>query len=129
MSTGIREMTLNNYLEQVGERLAMERKRLQFKRQDDFADAMKMAHRTYWDREKGVVSPDAEFFARFCEIGGDVMFVLTGARGWQPAVREPGAPDYKPALRLANEIASMALSDDDAALICGLAKRLSDNRS
>lgn len=113
------------FLEQVGVRLATERKRLGYRRQDDFAEQMRMPPRTYWDREKGNVSPDAEFLARFCELGGDAMYVISGVSSGIPSLAERDAVEYKPARRLASQIASMQLTDDDAALILTLANRLS----
>lgn len=113
------------FLEQVGARLAAERKRLGYRRQDDFAEKMRMPARTYWDREKGNVSPDAEFFARFCELGGDAMYVISGVSSGEISLMEPNAGEYRPARRLANQIASLPLTEDDAALIMTIANRLS----
>lgn len=113
------------FLEMVGQRLAAERKRLGFKRQDEFAEKMRLPARTYWDREKGNVAPDADFFARFCELGGDVLYVITGVSAGEYSAMEPSAGEYRPARRLANEIAALPLTEDDARLLLAFAKRLS----
>lgn len=106
----------------VAARLKEERKRLGHKTQESMAMALKIPARTYWDREKGNVPPDAEFLARFCELGGDALYLLTGNRtplkvtdGWEP---------YSPAERSAAMIQGMSLSAEDAELLVAVAKRL-----
>lgn len=114
-------MSLNFTIE-VGKRLRLERKRLGFKTQASMAQALGIPERTYWDRETGKVAPDAEFFAAFREIGGDLMFVLTGNRshvgvsdGWKP---------YTPSERAAAAIQDMKLTEEDGQMLIDLAKRL-----
>ncbi len=86
------------------------------------AAALGVAERTYWDREAGLVAPDAELFAKFCELGGDVMYVITGQHSINSLMQER-AP-YTPAERLADGIRNLTLSDEDAEILKGLAARL-----
>lgn len=109
------------YLTQLAARLKEERKRLGFKKQEQMAVALGLPPRTYWDREAGNVAPDAEFLARFCELGGDAMYVLTGA----PHHLRAKQPDNTPAERAAEAIQSMRLTEADAQLLVSIAKRLS----
>lgn len=115
-------MSLFN-LSEVGNRLREERKRLGFNRQADMAAALKLPERTYWDREAGNVPPDAEFFARFCELGGNALYVITGQRE-TPKVMQIRS-GYSPATRLANGICELNLTEEDADMLLALAERLS----
>lgn len=111
------------FLEEVSVRLREERRRLGFKTQEQMAAALGIPARTYWDREKGKVLPDAEFFATFCELGGDAMFVLTGRKTAHHA-GEPWTP-YTSAERAAAAIQGLRLTEEDADMIVTIARRLS----
>lgn len=116
-----------NYLRELQKRLKKERKRLGFARQAEFAAALEIPERTYWDKESGPVFPDAEFFAKFCELGGDVMFVIKGNQVCTKhmGINEPSAT-YTPAQHLASSVAMLNLTEEDAAAILHIAKRLSN---
>jgi len=111
-----------DFLLQVGERLKEERLSLGFKSQDKFADALEIPSRTYWEREKGKVAPDAEFLAKFCELGGDTMFVLTGQRT-PLQIGESWSP-HSPAEQAAAAIQALRLSLEDSELLIAMARRL-----
>lgn len=90
------------------------------------AAALNIPARTYWDREKGNVLPDAEFLARFCELGGDALYLLTGRKTVHHA-NEAWIP-YTPAERAAAAIQGLKLTEDDADMIVGFARRLSTEK-
>lgn len=116
-----------DFLKQVAARIKEERKRLNYKAQGAFAEALGIPERTYWDREKGVIAPDAEFLAGFCELGGDALYVLTGKRAPLHA-GEPWRP-YSPAEQAAAAIQELKLTKADADLLIAMASRLAIGRN
>lgn len=107
-----------------GARLEEERKKLRLN-QADFAELGGMKPRAYWNYEQGKVAPDAEFLARLCENGVDVLYVITGQRQIDLAQGPDLRDTYlSPSRRLAGEIAGMNLTNDDAELLLAFARRL-----
>lgn len=67
-------------IEQISSRLREERKRLGFGSQADFAAKLGASPSSVHNYEAGKRSPDAEFLAKVAEIGGDILYILTGQR-------------------------------------------------
>lgn len=106
----------------IGARFREERKRLDLS-QEGLATQIFTSGRTVKNYESGESSPKANELSRFADLGGDVLYIITGER--QPlGVREPPAP-YSPASRLAKIIEALALTEEDAALLETMAARLS----
>lgn len=106
----------------IGDRFREERKRLDLS-QESLATQIFTSGRTVKNYESGESSPKASELARIAELGGDVLYIVTGER--QPeGVREPAAI-YSPAEHLAKIIEKLALTEDDAALLESVAVRLS----
>lgn len=68
----------------IGERLKEERSRLGFN-QTDMAAFGGVGKTTQINYEKGNGAPDAKYLAALAEKGGDVLYVVTGARAEQIA--------------------------------------------
>ncbi|THF65616.1 helix-turn-helix transcriptional regulator [Pseudothauera nasutitermitis] len=66
--------------EQISSRLREERRRLGFSSQADFAAEIGASSSSVHNYEAGKRSPDAEYLAKVAEIGGDVLYILTGQR-------------------------------------------------
>jgi transcriptional regulator with XRE-family HTH domain len=62
----------------LGERLKHERKRLGFK-QNDFAEKVGVTVQSQIRYEGDKSSPDADYLAKVLALGGDVIYLLTGA--------------------------------------------------
>lgn len=106
----------------IGARFREERKRLELS-QEVLATQIFTSGRTVKNYESGESSPKANELSRFAELGGDVLYIITGER--QPlGVQEPKA-SYTPAERLADAIKTLKLSEEDAETLKALAQRLS----
>lgn len=114
--------TIEEKIFTIGARFREERKRLDLS-QEALATQIFTSGRTVKNYESGESSPKASELARIADLGGDVLYIVTGER--QPAgVREPSA-SYSPADRLAKLIERLELMESDAALLEAMAVRLS----
>ena len=68
---------MNNF----GARLAFERKRLGFSRQEDFAAIGGVKKRAQANYEGGSRFPDASYLQKITEAGADIQYLITGVRG------------------------------------------------
>lgn len=114
-------------METLGERLQKERKRLKLN-QTDFAAACDQSKASQIRYEDGERSPDGNYLAKAAELGVDIAYVITGQPGKIVLVQmKETAPDgYSPAEKLAQFIASLKLSMDDAEVLKALAERLAN---
>lgn len=113
--------TIRENIFTIAERFREERNRLELT-QEGLATQIFTSGRTVKNYESGESSPKASELARIADLGGDVLYIITGER--QPVgVREPPAT-YSPASRLAKIIEKLALSEADAGLLESVAVRL-----
>lgn len=105
----------------IGERLKAERVRLKFSQQA-FGDAAGVGKHSQIRYEKGERSPDGDYLSKIGAFGADVHYILTGHRNLFMDYDVPES--VTPARQLANDIAGMNLSSDDAELLLRLARRL-----
>lgn len=68
-----------NQMVPLGERLKEERQRLGLN-QTEFGQKVGVTKKTQGLYEQGDRSPNAEYMAAFAQMGGDILFVLTGER-------------------------------------------------
>lgn len=62
---------------ELNKRLTKERKRLGLNQQQ-LADKLGISKTTQFNYEKGTRTPDALYLAQLAQLGGDVLFVVTG---------------------------------------------------
>lgn len=106
----------------IGERLKKERERIGLS-PVDFGDQCGVGQSAQYRYESGDRYPDGEYFAKAARIGVDILFVITGQKT-PLAIRQETA-GYTAAQRLAEFIAPLTLSEEDADMLRGLAQRLS----
>jgi transcriptional regulator with XRE-family HTH domain len=105
----------------IGERLKAERVRLKLS-QEAFGDAAGVGKHSQMRYEKGERSPDGDYLAKIGTFGADVHYILTGQRNLFMDYEAPES--ITPARQIANDIAGMNLSSDDAELLLAFARRL-----
>lgn len=105
----------------IGKRLKAERVRLKYS-QEAFGDAAGVGKHSQIRYEKGERSPDGDYLALINALGADVHYILTGQRNLFMDYEVPDS--ITPARQLANDIAGMNLSSEDAELLLALANRL-----
>jgi transcriptional regulator with XRE-family HTH domain len=116
---------------EIGERIAIERKRLG-KTQADFATQCGVSTNSQINYEKGLRAPDVDYLVSFQRAGGDLSYIINGTRALIAsdgrAVYESNREDgFQTAGQLlAAEIAVMELADDDAEALLHIARKLSD---
>lgn len=108
----------------IGQRFREERERLKYT-QGALATRICMSDRTVKNYESGASSPKANELQRFGLVGADVLYIVCGQRSEPLSVQEV-SPAYRPAEQLAELIRSLKLSEPDAAMIAGFAKRLAN---
>lgn len=105
------------------ERLKQAREKLGMK-PGEFADACGVQQSSQYRYEKGR-SPNGEYLAKLADLGLDVNWLLTGALHRENIkASEPPASVYSMSAKLAAEIASLNLSQEDAEALLHLARRL-----
>lgn len=109
----------------IGARFREERDRLGLS-QATLASKIFTSDRTIKNYEADQSAPRANELARFADLGGDVLYIVTGER--QPLIRQHGVEQpvavYSAAADLAKYVARLDLSDTDAALLKAFAGRL-----
>lgn len=86
---------------------------------------MKVSLGTVKNWESGASSPTADDLAKFHEIGGDVMYILTGGQIAANALQEVRAVyALSPARQFAAKVATMNLTDADVDLLLAVARRI-----
>lgn len=117
---------------EVGERLAKERNRLVGRQQDAFAQLVGCTKNTVSNYERGLRYPTMQFLIAAYKAGVDVMYLITGKKSFylegDRAVYESNRPDgfQTSGQRLAAEVASLEIDDEDAELLTALARKLAD---
>ena len=117
---------------EIGERIAIERKRLG-KTQVDFAMQCGVSTNSQINYEKGTRAPDVDYLLGFQRAGGDLSYVINGTRALIAsdgrAVYESNRKDgFQTAGQLlAAEIAVMELAEDDAEALLHIARKLADS--
>lgn len=109
-------MTIEKRLKEERERIGLSQSR--------FGDLAKVVKQTVIQWEKGASSPDAVQLTAFAAAGVDVFYIITGDR-IPFGVAQRRAAAYTPAERAGEEIHGMKLTEEDAAMVVALAKRLS----
>lgn len=105
----------------IGERLREERELLKLS-PEAFANLCGVGKSAQYRYESDERSPDGEYFGNAADLGVDILYVLTGIRGSLKALQDRAA--YSPAQRLAEFIASLKLSEEDAGMLKVFAERL-----
>lgn len=75
---------MNNFLDSVGARLRSERERLGYS-QEAFAALAEASRPTQFNYESNKRAPDSNYLIAVAAAGADVLYILTGQRGTQPA--------------------------------------------
>jgi transcriptional regulator with XRE-family HTH domain len=104
-------------------RLREERERIGFNQGD--SETLFGVSRVTWGKyERGESTPGADVLSAMAEMGGDILYIVTGRRT-PLGVAQPRAA-YTPAERAAEAIRAMKLSEADASMVTEIAKRLSE---
>ncbi|MEW6166042.1 MAG: helix-turn-helix transcriptional regulator [Pseudomonadota bacterium] len=111
----------------LGSRLRDERKRLGLSQAALCEKIGVKDPKTLRNWESGTTSPTLDDVVGFVGSGFDIGYVLTGVRS-DTLMEMSGRPYGTPAVMLAETIAAMTLSKDDAEMILALARRLSLRR-
>ncbi len=108
----------------IGRRLKSERKRLGFSQEALCKLIGVKDPKTLRSWESGATAPTLFDLVEFVAAGADVLYIVSGVRAI-PSVTMDRAPHASPAQRLASEISSMSISNEDAELLLSVAKRIS----
>jgi transcriptional regulator with XRE-family HTH domain len=106
----------------IGQRFKHERVRLDLS-QATLAAKIFTSDRTIKNYESGVSSPKANELFYFHREGADVQYIVCGVRSNTPCVMQDRVP-YCAAEQLADELRNLDLTEQDAALVEQLARRL-----
>lgn len=115
---------------EIGERLAKERKLLGCSRQEELAQLLGCTKNTVSNYERGLRYPNMQFLIAAYKAGVDVMYLITGKKSFylegDRAVYESKRADgfQTSGQRLAAEVASLEIDDEDAELLTALARKL-----
>lgn len=105
----------------IGARLREERKKLGLSA-EALGARLGTTGRTIRKYEDNETSPRAAELLELSNMGADVLYIVTGAR--LPVGVAEARANYTPAEKLAEVIAGLKLSADDAGLIKAMAERL-----
>lgn len=118
MSTEIKAIS---YL--FGDRIREERERLGIGSQKILAEKINVAIKTIGNWERSESNPGVDALNKLSQIGFNTTYIITGNK-LPIGISEPGSA-YTPAQHLASSIATLNLTEEDAAAILHIAKRLS----
>lgn len=107
----------------IGKRLKSERKRLGFSQESLCKLIGVKDPKTLRSWESGATAPTLFDLVEFVAAGADVLYIVSGVHA-VPSLTMDRAPYASPAQRLASEVSSMSLSNEDAELLLAVARRV-----